>query len=164
MLHARLETGNNALPKGTQKKQLTQEHALRGNRRGNVWFQLGKEVGFRMTHHREMKIGRIVGHCKGWLAVEAWIPQGTTTKSTRHRNGLPSWTKPETAERITIQDTQAFPISTTLLRTDKSEIYSVDDSSEWIAKWWEHIVSGPSYEEEQEVTEQQAQVLLRRGS
>ena len=103
-----------------------------------------------MTHHSEMKIGRIVGHCKGWIAVEVWIPQGTATKSTTHRNGLPSWAKPEAAERITIQDTQAFPLSTTLLRKDTLEIYSVDDSSEWIATWWEHIVSGPSYEGEQE--------------
>ena len=63
-----------------------------------------------MTHHSEMKIGRIVGHCKGWIAVDVWIPQGKATKSTRHRNGLPSWTKPEAAERITIQDTYTgFP-------------------------------------------------------
>ena len=146
------------LGKGTQKKQLTQEHALRGNRRGNVWFQLGKEVGFRMPHQREMKIGRIVGHCKGWLAVDVWISQGTATKSTRNRNGLPSWTKPEAPERITIQDTQAFPVSTTILCKDTREIYSVDDSSEWIDNWLKHIVSGPSYEGEQEVqTEQQTQ-------
>ena len=96
--------------------------------------QLGKEVGFRMTHYSEMKIGRIVGHCEGWIAVDVWIPQGAATKSTRHRNGLPSWTKPEEPERITIQDTQAFPLSTTLLCKDTREIYSVDDSSEWIAK------------------------------
>ena len=101
-----------ALGYGTQKKQLTHAHALRGKRRGNVWFQLGKEVGFRMTQYSEMKIGRIVGHCEGWIAVDVWIPQGTATKSTRHRNGLPSWTKPEVPERITIQDTQAFPLST----------------------------------------------------
>ena len=145
------------LGKGTQKQQLTQAHALKGNRRGNVWFQLGKEVVFRMTHHGEMKIGRIVGHCKGWLAVEAWIPQGRTTKSTRHRNGLPRWTKPESAEKITIKDTQAFPISTTLIRTGTSEMYSVDDSAEWIDEWWKHIGSGSSHEEEQEVTEQQVQ-------
>ena len=101
-----------------------------------------------MDHHSDMKIGRIVGHCKGWIAVDGWIPQAAATKSTRHKNGLPSWKKPEEAERITIQDTQAFPLSTTLLRNDMHEIYSVDDSSEWIAKWWEHIVSGPSYEGE----------------
>ena len=74
-----------ALGYGTQKKQLTQAHALRGTRRGNVWFQLGKEVGFRMTQYSEMKIGRIVGHCEGWIAVDVWIPQGTATKSTRHK-------------------------------------------------------------------------------
>ena len=51
---------------------------------------------------------------------------------------------------------QAFPLSTTLLRKDTLEIYSVDDSSEWIATWGEYIVSGQSYEGEQEVqTEQQ---------
>ncbi len=33
----------------------------------------------------------------------------------------------------------------------------MDGSSEWIAKWWEHPVSGPSYEGEHEVQiEQQA--------
>ena len=103
----------------TQKKELILEHELRGKRSGNVWFQLGKEVGFRMTNHSDIKIGRIAGHCKGWIAVDVWIPQGTATKSTRHKNGLPSWKKPEAAERITIQDTQAFPLSTTLLVTQR---------------------------------------------
>ena len=88
-----------------------------------------------MTQYSELQIGRIVGHYEGWIAVDVWIPQGTATKSTRHRNGLPSWTKPEVPERITIQDTQAFPVSTTLLCKETQEIYSVDDSSEWIAKW-----------------------------
>ena len=111
-----------------------------------------------MANHSDMKIGRIAGHCKGWIAVDVWIPQGAATKSTRHKNGLPSWKKPEAVERITIQDTQAFPLSTTLLRKDTHEIYGVDDSSEWIDKWWAHIVSGPSYEGEHEVQiEQQAQ-------
>jgi hypothetical protein len=113
------------LGSGTQKK-LTLEHALRGKRSGNVWFQLGKEVGFRMTNQSDMKIGRIAGQCKGWIAVDVWIPQAAATKSTRHKNGLPSWKKPEAAERVTIQDTQAFPVSTTLLSKEPHELYSVD--------------------------------------
>ena len=79
-----------------------------------------------------MKIGRIAGHCKGWIAVDVWIPQGAVTKSTRHKNGLPNWKKPEIAERLTIKDTQAFPLSTTLLHTDPEEIYRVEDLAEWI--------------------------------
>ena len=68
---------------------------------------------------------------KGWITLDVWIPQADATKSTRHKNGLPSWKKPEAAERITIiQDTQAFPLSTTLLQKEPDEIYSVDDSSE----------------------------------
>ena len=90
-----------------------------------------------MTHHSEMKIGRIVGHCKGWIAVDVWIPQGAATKSTRHKNGLQNWMKPVIAERITIPDSYAFPLSTTLLCSDPYEIYRVDGSSEWIEKWVE---------------------------
>ncbi len=59
-------------------------------------------------------------------------------ESTRHDNGLPSWKKPEIAECLTIQDTQAFPLSTTLLNTVE-EIYKVEDSTEWIVEWWKHI-------------------------
>jgi len=46
--------------------------------------------------------------------------------------------KPKIAERLTIQDTQAFPLSTTLLHTVPEEIYKVDDSAEWIEEWWKH--------------------------
>ena len=146
------------LGSGTQKKKLLSQHALRGKRSGNVWFQLGKEVGFKWTNHSDMKIGRVAGHCKGWIAVDVWIPLAATTKSTRHKNGLPRWKKPKIAERITIEDTQAFPISTTLICTEPHEIYSVDDSSQWIEEWWQQIVSGPPFEGESEVQmAQQAQ-------
>ena len=52
-----------------------------------------------MTQYSELQIGRIVGHCEGWIALDVWIPKGIATKSTRHRNGLPSWMKPEAPER-----------------------------------------------------------------
>ena len=42
------------------------------------------------------------------------------------------------AERLTIQDTQAFPLSTTPLNTVPEEIYKVEDSTEWIVEWWKH--------------------------
>ena len=34
--------------------------------------------------------------------------------------------------------------------TVPDEIYSVDDSSEWIDEWWKHIGSGPAYAGETE--------------
>ena len=34
-----------------------------------------------------MKIGRIVGHCEGWIALDVWIPQAGATESGRHKNG-----------------------------------------------------------------------------
>ena len=75
---------------------------------------------------------------KGWIALDVWIPLEAVRKSTRHQNGLPNWKKPEIAKRLTIPDTQAFPLSTTLLN-QVEEIYKVEDSAEWIEKWWKHI-------------------------
>ena len=103
-----------------------------------------------MQNHSSLGAGRIVGHCKGWIAVDVWIPQASATKSTRHKNGLPNWKKPAVAERITIQDTQAFPLSTTLFHTEPDEIYRVDDSSEWIEEWWKQSGTGPDYAVESE--------------
>ena len=114
--------------------KLRPEFMLSGKRCGNVWFQLGREVGFRVKNS-DLRVGRIVGLRKGWIALDVWIPLEAVRKSTRHYNGLPNWRKPEIAERLTIPDTRAFPLSTTLLNSVE-EIYKVEDSAEWIGEWW----------------------------
>ena len=110
---------------------------LSGQRCGNVWFQLGREVGFQVQNC-SLRVGRIVGHRKGWIAIDVWIPRGEVTRSSRHKNGLQNWMKPVIAERITIPDSYAFPLSTTLLCSNPDELYRVDGSSEWIEKWVKH--------------------------
>ena len=124
---------------GYDNRKLKQCHALKGKRSGNVWFQLGKEVGFREANKRNVSVGRIIGQCKGWLAIEAWTDLRNETRSTRHNNGMSTWMKPVEAQRITIKDTLAFPISTTLIHTDPEETYRVEDSTEWMEEWWKYI-------------------------
>jgi len=146
---------------GSTFAKLRPENALTGKRCGNVWFQLGKEVGFRVNSS-SLRVGRIVGQRNGWLALDVWIPQGTATKSSRHKNGLPNWKKPEIAERLTIPDTQAFPLSTTLLQRDPEEIYSVEDSSEWIEDWCTYTESSKDDTMEIDVCNEE-QVLIEAG-
>ena len=123
-----------ALGTGSNMAKLRPEYVLSGKRCGNVWFQLGREVGFGVKNS-DLRVGRIVGLRKGWIALDVWIPLEAVRKSTRHYNGLPNWKKPEIAERLTIPDTQAFPLSTTLLNPVE-EVYKVEDSAEWIGEWW----------------------------
>ena len=100
---------------GCENRKLQPCHALKGKRSGNVWFQLGKEVGFREANKSNVSVGRIIGQRKGWtIVIEAWAGLPNATRSTRHKNGMPTWIKPVEAQRITIKDTLAFPISTTL--------------------------------------------------
>jgi hypothetical protein len=127
---------------GSEYKKLHSDYALQGSRGGNVWFQLGKEIAFCEENQSNLKVGRIVGHCKAWLAIDVWIPLSAQSKSTRHQNGMAAWKKPISPQRLTIKVTQAFPISTTRIQSVPEEIYSVDDSSDWMEAWGKHIRVG----------------------
>ena len=112
---------------------------MKGTRRGNVWFQLGKEIAFWEENPKILKVGRIVGHCSDWIAIEEWIPLSAPSKSTRHNNGMARWRKPISPQRLTIRVTHAFPIATSPVQSAPGEIYSIDDSTDWIEAWWKNI-------------------------
>ena len=81
---------------GSNTVKLRPEFRLGGKRCGNVWFQLGSEVGFH-AQNSSLRVGRIVGPRKGWIVIDAWIPRGEVTRSSRHKSGLQNLMKPAIA-------------------------------------------------------------------
>jgi hypothetical protein len=63
-----------ALGTGKDMAKLRPDYVLSGKRCGNVWFQLGREVGFRVQNS-DLRVGKIVGLRKGWIALDVWIPR-----------------------------------------------------------------------------------------